>query len=159
MKPVCSIDFGNSVSLNPGQSSFCSSWQSCRSWLVLQLCQLHHLLVRTGLGDNRRQSCSVSRPSLCLNRNGARRRGRPAAEQRRHLSPVRCFRPRLSAPIACMKSTASPRAEWTRPLPLCLTPLARNAAVVSSPSRANSGELVRVPCCAIAHQTSPKAPP
>ena len=101
--------------------------------MELQLCQLHHLLVRAGLGDNRRQSSSVSRPSLCLNRTRARRRGRPAAEQRRHLSSVRRSWPRLSAPNACMKSTASSRAEWTRPLPLCLAPLARNAAAVSFP--------------------------
>jgi len=97
---VCSIDFENFIPLNPGRSSFCSSWQSCRSRLILQLCQLHHVLIRSGLGVIRCQSSSVSRPSFCLNRNGAHRRGRPAAEQRRHLSSIRRSWPRLSAP-AC----------------------------------------------------------
>ena len=105
---VCSIGFGNSISFNPGRSGLCSSWQSCRSHLALQVCQLHHLLIRSGLGDNHRPSRSVSRPMLCLNRFGPRRRGRPAAAQRRQLAPVRRSWPRLSALVTCMTSTASP---------------------------------------------------
>ena len=83
--PVCSIDFENFITLNPGRSSSCSSWQSCRSWLVLQLCQLRHLLTRSGLGANRRRSCSVSRWSRVSIQSWARRRGYPD----RHLS-ARC---------------------------------------------------------------------
>jgi hypothetical protein len=50
----------------------------------------------------------------------------------RQMSSVRRRWPRSSAPSARMTSTASSRAEWTRPLPLCLASLARNAAAVSS---------------------------
>ena len=82
--PVCLIDFGSFISLNPGRSGSCSSSQCCRTQLVLQLCQLHHLLIRLGLGDNPCQSSSVSRPSFGLNRSRARRRGRPA----RHLAAI-----------------------------------------------------------------------
>jgi len=69
---------------NPGRSGSCSSWQCCRTQLVLQLCQLHHLLTRLGLEDNHRQSCSISRWSRCLIQSRARRRGRLA----RHLAAI-----------------------------------------------------------------------
>ena len=52
--------------------------------LVIQLCQLHHLLIRLGLGDNHCQSSSISQSSFCLNRSRARRRGRPA----QHLAAI-----------------------------------------------------------------------
>jgi len=119
----------------------------------------HHVLFRSGLGVNRCQSSSVSRLSFCLNRSWARRRGRPAAEQRRHLVPVRRSWPRLLAPSARMTSTATPRAEWTRPLPLCLASLARRAPAASSPSRAHSSELVCAPRCVSVHQIPPTASP
>jgi len=61
--PVCLIKFGCFISLYPGWFGSCSSWQSCRTRLVLQLCQLHHLLIRHGLGVNHRRSSSVSRAS------------------------------------------------------------------------------------------------
>ena len=79
---VCSIDFGNSISFNPVRSGSCSSWQYCRTQLVLQLCQLHHLLTRSSLGDNLCRSSSVRLWSRRLIQSRARRRGRPA----RHLS-------------------------------------------------------------------------
>ena len=78
--PVCSIDFGSLISLDPSRFGSCSSWQCCRTQLVLQICQLHHLLIRLGLWDNRRWSSYVSRPSPCLNGSRARRRVR-------HLAP------------------------------------------------------------------------
>jgi len=81
------IDFENFICFKPGRSTSCSSCQCCRTQLVLQLRQLHHLLIRFGLGDNLCQSSSVSRSSFCLNQNRARRRGRPAAEQQRHWHP------------------------------------------------------------------------
>jgi len=87
--PVCLIDFGSFISLDPGRFGSSSSRQSCRTQLVLQLCQLHHLQIHHGLGDNHHQIGSISRSSFCLNGHRARRRGRPASEQRRHLVPVR----------------------------------------------------------------------
>jgi len=81
---VCLIDFENFISLNPGRSGFCSSWQCYRTQLVLQLCQLHHLLTRFGLKVIHRRSCSITRWSRCLFQTRARRRGHPA----RHLSAI-----------------------------------------------------------------------
>jgi len=46
---VCLINFENFISFKPGRSGSSSSWQCCRTQLVLQLCQLHHLLTRFGL--------------------------------------------------------------------------------------------------------------
>jgi len=138
---VCSIDFENLISLNPGRSGFCSSLQCCRTQLVLQLCRLHHLLIRFGLGVNRCRSRSVRQSSPWLNRSRARRRGRPATEPQRHLAPVRRSWPRSSAPSAHMTSTATTRTQWARPLSPSSRSLARKAAAASSPSRAHSGEL------------------
>ena len=157
--PVCLIDFGSLISLDQGRFGSCSSSQWCRTQLVLQLCQLHHLLIRLGLGDNRRQSSSISRPSPCLNASQARRRGRPASDQQRHLAPVRHLWLRSSAPDARMTSTASPRVKWTRPFPPSSRSLARNADAAESPSRAHFGELERAPRCITVHQNSPTAPP
>jgi len=157
--PICSIDFGSFISLNPGRSGSCSSWQSCRTRLVLQLCQLQHLLSRLGFGDNHCQSNSVSQSSFCLNESRARRRGRPAIEQRRHWAPVRHLWPQTSAPDIRMTSMATPRAKWMCPLPPSSLCLARNAVAVESPSQAYSGELERSPRCIAAHQNSPIAPP
>ena len=84
-KTVCLIGFANSISPNPGWSGFCSSWQCCRTRLELQLCQLHHLLIRFGLGDNHCQSRSISRWSRGSIQSWAHRRGCPD----RHLS-ARC---------------------------------------------------------------------
>jgi len=106
---VCLIDFENFISFKQGWSGSCSSWQCCRTQLVLQLCQLRHLLTRFGLEDNHRWSCSVRRSMPCLNRTRARRRGRPATELRRHLLPIRRSWPRSSAPSARMTATAMPR--------------------------------------------------
>jgi len=156
---VCSIDFRSLISRNRGRSGSCSSWQCCRTQLVLQLCQLHHLLIRCGLGDNRCRSHSFRRPSPWLNRSRARRRGRPAKEQWRHLAPVRRPWPRSSAPSARMTSTATPRTHWTRPFSPPSRSLARNAAAASSPSRAHSGELKRAPRCVATHQNSSTALP
>jgi len=105
--PVCSIDFGNFIYLDPGRSGSCSSWQCCRTQLVLQLCQLRHLLICHGLGDNHR-SGYVSRALRCLNGSRARRRGRPATEQRRHLAPVHHLWPRSSAPNAAWPPRRQP---------------------------------------------------
>ena len=66
---VCLIDFENFISFKPGWSSCCSSWQCCRTQLVLQFCQLHHLLTRSGLGVNHCQSSSIRQPSFCLNQS------------------------------------------------------------------------------------------
>jgi len=144
---------------DPGWFGSCSSLQSCRTHLVLQLCQLHHLLIRRGLGDNHRQSSSVSRSSFCVNGRRARRRGRPASGQRRHLAPVRRLWPRSSAPNVRMTSTVTPRAKWTRPFPLSRLSRARSAAAAESPSWAHSVELERAPRCIAAHQNSPTASP
>jgi len=45
---------------HPGRFGSCSNWQSCRSHLVLQVCQLYHLLTHTSLEDNHRRSSSIS---------------------------------------------------------------------------------------------------
>jgi len=116
--PVCLIAFGSFVSLDLARFGFCSSWQSCRTRLVLQLRQLHHLLIRHGLGVIHSRNGSISRASLCLNGRRARRRGRPASAQQWHLAPVHRLWPRSSAPDARMTSTATPPCEWTRPFPL-----------------------------------------
>ena len=84
---VCSIDFENLISLNPGRSGFCSSSQCCRTQLVLQLCQLHHLLTCFGLEVNHCWCRSVSRWSRGLIQSRARRRGRPV----RHLAAIWCL--------------------------------------------------------------------
>jgi len=97
---VCSIDFGNLLSLNPGWSSFCSSWQCWRTQLALQLCQLHHHLIRHGSGDQLYRSCSVSRWSCCLIQSRARRRGR----QRDTCPP---FGARTLAMASLVRSSAS----------------------------------------------------
>jgi len=156
---VCVIDFGNLISLNPSRSGFCSSRQCYRTQLVLQLCQLHHLLTRFGLEVNHRRSCSISWWSRCLIQSRARRRGRPVTGHRWHMAPVHHFWPRSLAPSACKASTATPRTQWTRPLSPSSRSLARKAAAVSSPSRAHSGELNRARRCIAAHQNSPTAPP
>jgi hypothetical protein len=59
-RTVCSKEVWSFVSFHQGQIGSCSNWQSCRSRLVLQVCQLHHLLTRTGLRDNQWWSGSVS---------------------------------------------------------------------------------------------------
>jgi len=77
----------------------------------------------------------------------------------RQMSSVRRRWSRSSAPSARMTSTATPRAEWTRPLSLSSPSRACKPAAASSVSRAHSGELVCARRCVSVHQTSPKAPP
>jgi len=157
--PVCLIDFRSFISLDPGRFCFCSSWQSCRTRLVLQLCQLHRLLIRHVLGVIHRRSHCVTRASHCLNGRRARRRGRPASAQRRHLAPVRRLWTRSSASDARMTSTATPPSEWARPFSPSHLSRAESSAAAESPSRAHSSELERAPRCIAAHQNSAKAPP
>ena len=57
--PVCLKFFGSSISFDPGRFGFCSCWQTCRTQLVLQDCQLHYLLIRHCLGVNLCQSSYV----------------------------------------------------------------------------------------------------
>jgi len=61
--PVCLIDFGSFISFHPCRIGVFSTWQTCRTQLVIQECQLHHLLIRHGMEDNQHQSTSVS---LCF---------------------------------------------------------------------------------------------
>ena len=87
---------------------------------------------------------SVRRAPFLLNRAWPRRRGRPPAELRRHLSPVRRVWPRLSASVACMTSTATPRASgrvhFALPRPLLPEP---------RPQRALRRELTPASSCAL----------
>ena len=106
--PVCLIGFGNFISLHPGRFGLCSSRQTCRTQLVLQECQLHHLQIHHGLEVNQRQIGSVRQASRCLNGHRPRRCGRPASVHRRHLASVRRLWPRSSALEVCMTSTATP---------------------------------------------------
>ena len=155
--------------LSPGASSLLDRfWRPHMShsrpiWLLLQLTMLWNSAstptLSTTPSHNRCRSRSIRRPSPCLNRSRAHRRGRPATEQRRHLVPICRPWPHSSAPSAHMTSTATPRTQWTRPFSPPSRSLARKAAAASSPSQTHSGELKRAPRCVAALQNSPTAPP
>jgi len=97
-KSAYKADLGAVLALSPGATSLldrfwklhisssgrfglCSSWQTCRTRLVLQEYQQHHLKIHHGLEVNQRQSGTVTQASRFLNGRCPHRRGRPAQHQ------------------------------------------------------------------------------
>ena len=102
------------ISLYPSRFGLCSSWQTCRTRLVLQEYQLHHLLIHHGLEVIQRLSSSIRQAMQALMVSSARRRGRPA----QHLAAI--WRPYAGASptrqvIDAVMDATTPR---TRPAPI-----------------------------------------